>query len=63
MLLHQCIYHDLFVYCLFRLCNQKNGAQFLNTTSSSLLFEFAAGGGGDADATDIVPLTSIYASL
>ena len=34
------------------------GTQFLNTTSLSLLFGFAAGGG--TGEIDIIPLTSIY---
>ena len=38
-----------------------NGTQFSNTTSLSLLFGFAAGGGTGAIA--IVPLTNIYGSL
>ena len=37
------------------------GAQFLNTTSLSLLFGFAAGGGTGTIVT--VPLTIIYSSL
>ena len=38
-----------------------NGAQLLNTTFLSLLLGFDDGSG--ADAIDIVPSTSIYASL
>ena len=38
-----------------------NGLQLLNTNSLSLLSVFTAGGG--TGAIDIVPLTSIYASL
>ena len=37
----------------------ENGAQFLNTTSFSLLFGFADGGTG---AINRVPLTSTYPS-
>ena len=56
------MYLALSICVLFiSLLQSVNGAQLLNTTSLSLLFEFAAGGGGGAIV--IVPLTSIYASL
>ena len=43
------------------LIQSVNGAQFLNITSLLLLFGFVA---ADSGCTiDIVPLTSIYASL
>ena len=38
-----------------------NRAHFLNSTSLSLLFQFATESG--TDAIDIIPLTRIYASL
>ena len=43
------------------LLQSVNRAQFLNTTSLSILFGFTTGGG--TGTMDIVPLTSVYASL
>ena len=56
------MYLALSICVLFiSLMQSVNGAQFLNTTSLSLLFGCAAGGG--TGAIVIVPLASIYASL
>ena len=51
-------------FCVFfiSLMQSVNGAQFLNTTSISLLL-FATAGPTALFETVIVPLTSIYASL
>ena len=50
-----------FCVLFISLIQSANGAQFLNITSLSLLYGFAAG--GNSGAIVIVPLTSIYASL
>ena len=56
------MYLALSIYELFiSLMQSVSRAQFLNTTSLSLLFGFATG--GEIGEIVIVPLTSIYASL
>ena len=54
------MYLALSICVLFiSLMQSVNGAQFLNTTSLTLLFGFATG--GSTGAITIVSLTSIYA--